>query len=63
MGVSRLSPSAAHPGTLLLDFGSGIGNVTMEAALPSGCSALGIELMGKCAGDDMRTNVGRVHGR
>lgn len=46
--VSRLlSLTRAGPGTLLLDLGSGVGNVVLHAALQSGCSAFGVEVMGK----------------
>ena len=46
--VSRLlSLSRARPGTLLLDLGSGVGNVVLHAALQSGCSAFGVEVMEK----------------
>jgi H3 lysine-79-specific histone-lysine N-methyltransferase len=46
--VSRLlSLTGAGPGTLLLDLGSGVGNVILHAALQSGCSAFGVEVMGK----------------
>ncbi|KAH9172908.1 S-adenosyl-L-methionine-dependent methyltransferase [Lactarius sanguifluus] len=48
--VSRLlSFARARPGTLLLDLGSGVGNVVLQAALQSGCSAFGVELMEKPA--------------
>ena len=48
--VSRLlSLSRARPGTLLLDLGSGVGNVVLQAALQSGCSAFGVEVMEKPA--------------
>jgi H3 lysine-79-specific histone-lysine N-methyltransferase len=46
--VSRLlSLTRAHPGTLLVDLGSGVGNVVLHAALQSGCSAFGVEVMEK----------------
>jgi H3 lysine-79-specific histone-lysine N-methyltransferase len=46
--VSRLlSLTGAGPGTLLLDLGSGVGNVVLHAALQSGCSAFGVEVMEK----------------
>jgi H3 lysine-79-specific histone-lysine N-methyltransferase len=46
--VSRLlSLSRAQPDTLLLDLGSGVGNVVLHAALQSGCSAFGVEVMEK----------------
>lgn len=49
--VSRLlSLSRAQPGTLLLDLGSGVGNVVLQAALQSGCSAFGVEVMERPAG-------------
>jgi H3 lysine-79-specific histone-lysine N-methyltransferase len=48
--VSRiLSLARARPGTLLLDLGGGVGNVVLQAALQSGCSAFGVELMEKPA--------------
>lgn len=34
------------PGKLLLDLGSGVGNVPIQAALQTGCRAFGIEIMG-----------------
>lgn len=46
--VSRLlTLTGAGPGTLLLDLGSGVGNVVLHAALQSGCSAFGVEVMEK----------------
>jgi [histone H3]-lysine79 N-trimethyltransferase len=46
--VSRLlSLTRAGPGTLLVDLGSGVGNVVLHAALQSGCSAFGVEVMEK----------------
>ncbi|KAI0297535.1 S-adenosyl-L-methionine-dependent methyltransferase [Multifurca ochricompacta] len=48
--VSRLlSLTRACPGMLLLDLGSGVGNIVLQAALQSGCSAFGVELMEKPA--------------
>ena len=48
--VSRLlSLARARPDTLLLDLGGGVGNVVLQAALQSGCSAFGVELMEKPA--------------
>jgi H3 lysine-79-specific histone-lysine N-methyltransferase len=48
--VSRLlSLTRAQPGTLFLDLGSGVGNVVLHAALQSGCSAFGVEVMEKPA--------------
>ncbi len=40
-----LSLTRAGPGTLLLDLGSGVVNIVVHAALQSGCSAFGIEVM------------------
>ena len=48
--VSRiLSLARARPDALLLDLGSGVGNVVLQAALQSGCTAFGVELMEKPA--------------
>jgi H3 lysine-79-specific histone-lysine N-methyltransferase len=48
--VSRLlSFTRADPDTLFLDLGSGVGNVVLHAALQSGCSAFGVEVMEKPA--------------
>jgi [histone H3]-lysine79 N-trimethyltransferase len=48
--VSRLlSLTRARPGMLLIDLGSGVGNVVLQAALQSGCSAFGVEVMEKPA--------------
>jgi len=48
--VSRLlSLTQACPDMLLLDLGSGVGNVVLHAALQSGCSAFGVEIMEKPA--------------
>ncbi|KAI0264980.1 S-adenosyl-L-methionine-dependent methyltransferase [Gloeopeniophorella convolvens] len=48
--VSRLvALSGVRPGSLLLDLGSGVGNVVLQAALQSGCTAFGVELMEKPA--------------
>ena len=48
--VSRLlSLTRTRPGTLFLDLGSGVGNVVQHAALQSGCSAFGVEVMEKPA--------------
>ena len=48
--VSRfLSLARARPDTLFLDLGSGVGNVVLQAALQSGCTPLGVELMEKPA--------------
>jgi [histone H3]-lysine79 N-trimethyltransferase len=48
--VSRLlSLTRARPGMLLVDLGSGVGNVVLQAALQSGCSAFGVEVMEKPA--------------
>ncbi|KAI0056768.1 DOT1-domain-containing protein [Artomyces pyxidatus] len=34
-----------RPGMLLMDLGSGVGNVVLQAALQSGCNAFGVEVM------------------
>ena len=39
-----LQLTALRPGSLFLDLGSGVGNVVLQAALQSGCSAFGVEL-------------------
>jgi H3 lysine-79-specific histone-lysine N-methyltransferase len=48
--VSRLlSLTRTRPDTLFVDLGSGVGNVVLHAALQSGCSAFGVEVMEKPA--------------
>ena len=48
--VSRLLfLTRANPDTLFLDLGSGVGNVVLHAALQSGCTAFGVEVMEKPA--------------
>ena len=48
--VSRLLLlTGANPDTLFLDLGSGVGNVVLQAALQSGCTAFGVEVMEKLA--------------
>jgi len=48
--VSRLlSLTRTRPDMLLLDLGSGVGNVVLHAALQSGCFAFGVEIMEKPA--------------
>ncbi|KAG6334088.1 hypothetical protein ID866_5004 [Astraeus odoratus] len=37
--------TALHAGSLLVDLGSGVGNVLIQAALSTGCSAFGVEVM------------------
>ncbi|KAA1475413.1 DOT1-domain-containing protein [Dentipellis sp. KUC8613] len=34
-----------RPGSLLVDLGSGVGNIVLQAALQSGCDAFGVEVM------------------
>jgi H3 lysine-79-specific histone-lysine N-methyltransferase len=48
--VSRLlSLTRTRPEMLLVDLGSGVGNVVLHAALQSGCTAFGVEVMEKPA--------------
>ena len=39
-----------HPGEVVLDLGSGVGNVVMQASLETGCRSYGIEIMPGPAG-------------
>ncbi|KAI6153139.1 histone-lysine N-methyltransferase, partial [Pisolithus tinctorius] len=40
-----IAQTGLHAGSLLVDLGSGVGNVLLHAALATGCSAFGIEFM------------------
>ncbi|KAI5120226.1 hypothetical protein M0805_000040 [Coniferiporia weirii] len=40
-----IEQTGLRPDSLLLDLGSGVGNVVLQAALQSGCKAFGVELM------------------
>lgn len=40
-----IAQTGLRAGSLLLDLGSGVGNVLVQAALATGCSAFGVELM------------------
>lgn len=40
-----IAQTGLHAGSLLVDLGSGVGNVLLHAALATGCSAFGVEFM------------------
>jgi H3 lysine-79-specific histone-lysine N-methyltransferase len=44
-----LSFTRADPDTLFLDLGNSVGNIVLHAALQSGCTAFGVEVMEKPA--------------
>ena len=40
-----VSQTGLRTGSLLVDLGSGVGNVLVQASLATGCSAFGVEIM------------------